>query len=226
MKHKSTPNHRKKLPICHNLPKVKKNHAPERKQARKYEYDLANDWFTGKKVMKVEEDGTVKVGEKPINDFGFTTIATFLRLNGYQVPRRLKKKDLIDGVKSWIQKQTPKQEDMKRVPKMTKTVEVIWGNEKKSTLDDTTIKRMQDNIHKLEFEVGQLKDEIALNAVKKPTENNITSNEKIVGMKNSGNDCWLIVALHAIHIIFNELIEAEDPINSSFAPTLGKQYNI
>ena len=92
MKHQSTPNHSKKLPICRNLPKVKKNHAPERKQARKYEYELANDWFTDKKVMKVEEDGTVKVGEKPINDFGFTTIATFLRLNGYQVPRRLKKK--------------------------------------------------------------------------------------------------------------------------------------
>ena len=111
MKQKSSPKNKPKLPICRDLPKVKvkrKNNAPERKRARNYEYKEAKDWFTSKKVLKVEDDGTVKVGEKSINDFGFTTIATFLRLNGYQVTRNLKKKDLIDGLKSWIQKQTPK----------------------------------------------------------------------------------------------------------------------
>ena len=107
MKEKSTPKNKPKLPICRDTPKLKvkrKNNAPDRRQARTHEYTVAKDWFTSKKVMKVEDDGTVLVGEQKIDDFGFTTIATFLRLVGYQVPRKLRKKDLVDGLKAWILK--------------------------------------------------------------------------------------------------------------------------
>ena len=68
-------------------------------------------------------------------------------------------------------KASSKKNEMENMPKMTKTVEVIWRNENKSSRDDYTIKIMEENILKLEFEVSKLKDEIALKAEKKPLEN-------------------------------------------------------
>ena len=158
---------------------------------------------------------------KPLAEFSHATLGEFLRLKGYEIPHSISKENIIHGIRAWSEQRKPTEEE-KMLPQVTPRVFHTWASETHYIRSDEERVNLQKQVRNLQLKMAELEHTMKKMSPKNPTGNETENGEIIIGMYNAGNDCWLIVAIRAIQMMYNDVFEKGDP-DSSYISTLFKE---
>ena len=207
-------NDKRMLPTRGRAEQIKnKSNVARRRMERENDRSRAWSWAIRRGSIKTEEDGTMTAQGKPLTDYSHATLGEFLRLKGYEVPHSTTKENIIHGIRAWSEQRKPNAEET-MLPRVTPKVEHTWESEREFTRNDEERSSLRSKVQSLEFKVCELEHTMKKIAKKETPREQSKSKETIVGMYNAGNDCWLIVAIRAIQMMYYEVFEKGDPESS------------